>query len=455
VISVRQKNILPFLLILISLASVYVFFILNQHTNLLKAELSRKGKSVLENFAAASQVDILLQDTEPLLSLIEQTSAKDEDINAACIYISSSEVFLSNDSTLTLPQNATTPQTYETNQYLFFTKPINDQLGEPIGVVGVTVSKTRINTILYKTGLRLGLVAFVSFTLVVFFVNFLSKRLRIMGENAVIEAQRIEEAYLELQSLQGELEATNASLEGRVKLRTQELSQANEDFETANGELKEFAYIVSHDLKAPLRAIDALTEWIVEDYEEALDEEGKNLIQTLKERVTTMNKLIDGILQYSRISRMDPNIEIVDLNTVAQRTWELLKPSEQYALIVKKELPTLEISFDKIQEVFFKIFENAIRFNDKPKRLVTIDWAQDRNNLLLHIRDNGIGIAERDFDEIFKIFRTVDKKMYPNQIGLGLTLAKRIVEFYGGTLTVQSVLGEGSTFTISLPNERV
>lgn len=452
--SLQQKYIIPFLLVLSGLATIYIFFILNQHTNLLKYELKRKGIAVLENFTAASEVDILLQDEDRLSALIEEVTQKDDDVDAAGVYINDNQELLSSDSTFQFPTLSLSKfAEYDLSNSFLFVQPIEDQPGNIIGIVGISVSKSRINTILYNTGLRLILIGIFSFSLVGYFVNFLTRRLKTLADSAIEEAKQIEEAYVELQNLQGELEATNVYLEERVKVRTEELNDANTEFQTANGELKEFAYIVSHDLKAPLRAIDSLTEWIVEDYEESLDEEGKSLIKTLKERVTTMNRLIDGVLQYSRISRTQVNPEKVDLNEVVEYVWALLKPSEHYKLIIKKELPTIHINYDKIQDVFLKIMENAIRFNDKSECYVSIDWGESQDFLNIMINDNGIGIPEKQQQEIFKIFRTLDKKTFPNQIGLGLTLAKRVIEFYGGDIIVESTPEIGTTFTFSIPKQ--
>lgn len=419
---------------------------------MLKTELSRKGKFVLENFSAASQVDILLKDEERLNDLVAQTVQKDEDIEIATVFIKENEVLFSNDSSFVFPDvNIETDTQYDLTDYLLFVQPIEDQPENIIGLVAVSISKNRLNEIVRRTGLRLGLIGLAAFALIGYFVNYLSKKLRVLADNAIQEAKQIEAAYVKLQDLQYELEETNASLEQRVVERSMDLNNANVEYKTANSELKEFAYIVSHDLKAPLRAIDSLTGWIVEDYGQGLDEEGKNLIQTLKGRVTTMNQLIDGILQYSRISRVYTEPENVDLNEVIVYVWSLEKPAKHFNLDIKKFLPTIFINYDKIQEVFQKIISNAIRFNDKENAVVTIDCEENEEYVYIAIGDNGVGIPEKDYDEIFKIFKTLNKKQYENQIGLGLTLAKRIIDFYDGSIAVKSTLGEGTTFTIALP----
>jgi signal transduction histidine kinase len=456
VTSVNQKYILPFLLGLSCLAAFYIFFILNQHTNLLKTELSRKGKFVLENFSAVSQVDILLNDEDQLYSLIQQTVQGDEDINVSSIFIKKNAVLLTNDSSFVFSDTSIVEYTkYDLPDYLLFVQPIEDQTGEIIALAGITISKNRLNQMIYQIGLRLGLIGLLAFSLIGYFVNYLSGKLKVLADNAVEEAKQIESAYVTLQDLQFELEETNASLEQRVKERNTELNTANTDFGTANGELKEFAYIVSHDLKAPLRAIDSLTSWIAEDYEETLDEEGKGLIQTLKGRVTTMNQLIDGVLQYSRISRVYTLPEEVDLNKVVTYIWSLEQPEKKFKLDIQKTLPSIFINYNKIQEVFQEIISNAIRFNDKENPIVTIDWKEDDEFLQILIKDNGIGIAEKDYEEVFKIFKSLDKKKHKDQIGLGLTLAKRIIDFYHGHITINSIVGRETTFTIILPKANI
>ncbi|MFK7947198.1 MAG: ATP-binding protein [Saprospiraceae bacterium] len=463
--SVQQKYILPFLLGLSCLSAVYIFFILNQHTNLLKTELQRKGKSVIEKFSNLSKVDILLQDEDRLFELTQETTKNDNDLIISAIYIKQNKSLFSNDSLFTFPDLDITNYTeYDLDDYFLFVQAVKDgeeeelekgETDEVIGLVGIAISKERLNNIIYDIGLRLGLLGLLAFTFVGYFVNYLSKKLKGLADTAVAEAKQIEAAYGELQHLQLELEATNSSLEQRVKERTVELKSANIEFGTANSELKEFAYIVSHDLKAPLRAIDSLTEWIAEDYEEDLDEEGKNLIQTLKGRVTTMNQLIDGVLQYSRISQVRTTPEETDLNEIIEYVWALEKPAAHFSLNINQPLPTIFANYDKIQELIQKLIQNAIRFNDKEKAIITINWSEDNNFIHINIKDNGIGISEKDFDEIFKIFKTLDKKKYKNQIGLGLTLAKRIVEIYNGEITLHSTVKEGTTFTISLPKKNI
>lgn len=454
-LSVQQKYILPFLLGLGCLSTVYIFFILNQHTNLLKTELQRKGQAVSEKLSELSEVDILLQD-EDRLSVLTKQITQDNDVTTAAIYIKQNQSSVSNDSSFTFPDLSITNYTeYDLTDNLLFVQPIKDHPDNVIGLVGLAISKKRLNNIIYDIGLRLGLFSLLAFIIVGYVVNYLSQKLKKLADNAVKEAEQIEAAYEKLQQLQLKLVATNSSLEQRVKERTAELKNANIEFEIANAELKEFAYIVSHDLKAPLRAIDSLTKWIAEDYKGDLDTEGQDLIQTLKNRVIIMNQLIDGILQYSRISRVNSKSETTDLNEIIQYVWTLEKPAEHFSLNIEKPLPKIFVNYNKIQELFQKIIQNAIRFNDKEKAIISINWSEDKDYIYIDFQDNGIGIKEKNFDEIFKIFKTLEKKKYKNQIGIGLTLAKRIVEIYNGEITLISKIGAGTTFTISFPKKNV
>lgn len=454
-LSVQQKYILPFLLGLGCLSTVYIFFILNQHTNLLKTELQRKGQAVLEKLSELSEVDMLLQD-EDRLSVLTKQITQDNDVTTAAIYIKQNQSSVSNDSSFTFPDLSITNYTeYDLTDNLLFVQPIKDRPDNVIGLVGLAISKKRLNNIIYDIGLRLGLFSLLAFVIVGYVVNYLSQKLKKLADNAVKEAEQIEAAYEKLQQLQLKLVATNSSLEQRVKERTAELKNANIEFEIANAELKEFAYIVSHDLKAPLRAIDSLTKWIAEDYKGDLDTEGQDLIQTLKNRVIIMNQLIDGILQYSRISRVNSKSETTDLNEIIQYVWTLEKPAEHFSLNIEKPLPKIFVNYNKIQELFQKIIQNAIRFNDKEKAIISINWSEDKDYIYIDFQDNGIGIKEKNFDEIFKIFKTLEKKKYKNQIGIGLTLAKRIVEIYNGEITLISKIGAGTTFTISFPKKNI
>lgn len=236
----------------------------------------------------------------------------------------------------------------------------------------------------------------------------------------------------------------NSELEERVRQRTAEL-------ETANRELKDFAYSVSHDLKAPLRAISRLTQWLVDDYAAAFDERGKEMVHTLVGRVQRMDDLIEGILEYSRIGRVHGELVPIDLSRLVYEVIESLAPPGHIQITVAKSLPTITADKTRIVQVFQNLIGNAIKFLDKPYGTIHIDYARERTHYRFSVRDNGPGIDAKYHTQIFQIFQTLQPRDQLESTGVGLAVVKKIVEFYGGRVWVESTVGQGSTFFFTLP----
>ncbi len=224
--------------------------------------------------------------------------------------------------------------------------------------------------------------------------------------------------------------------------------QLNEDLKKYRQELDDFAYIISHDLKAPIRAIMTLSEWIAEDYAELVDEEGKKQFELLKNRSLRIHNLIDGVLSYSRIGRFVNPSSTFDLNIIIQKVFKELKLDENYHLIIPTDLPKLFADELRTYELFYFLIKNAATFNDKEQKLIKLIYKQEGEFLKFEIQDNGIGIEQRHIDEVFKIFRSLhDKK---ENLGLGLTLARRIIEMYKGEIELISIPNEGTKVRFSL-----
>ena len=236
-------------------------------------------------------------------------------------------------------------------------------------------------------------------------------------------------------------------LEDMVALRTQEL-------ETANAELSSFAYIASHDLKAPLRAISQLSSWIVDDYSEALDEEGRARLRLLIDRTRHMHRLIDGILQYSRIGRVAEKPVSVDLDVAVRDIINILSPPASVHIAIEGRLPTVIGEQTHITQVFQNLLSNAMQYIDKPKGYITIKARSEQNHWLFAVADNGPGIDAKYFEKIFQIFQTLGTHRDTESTGLGLALVKKIVEKWGGSIWVESVVGQGSTFLFTMPINR-
>ncbi|MBN2322797.1 MAG: GHKL domain-containing protein [Spirochaetes bacterium] len=240
------------------------------------------------------------------------------------------------------------------------------------------------------------------------------------------------------------LERMNRELEVRVKLRTR-------DLEAANRELENFSYIVSHDLKAPVRGIGQLASWIKNDYQGKLDEEGARMLDLLQSRVLRMNRLIDGILQYSRIGRMKEPEEDIDLNVTVSEVIDILAPPESFRIEVMPGLPTVVGEPTRMTQLFQNLIGNAIKHMDKEQGRIIIKCEDEGGRFRFSVEDNGPGVAEKYHEKIFQIFQTLDRRKGEENTGIGLSLVKRIVELQGGSIWVESEVGKGSVFFFTIP----
>lgn len=223
------------------------------------------------------------------------------------------------------------------------------------------------------------------------------------------------------------------------------------ELESANEELKNFGYVVSHDLKAPLRAIGSLADWLSTDYADKFDDEGKEHMRLLISRVHRMDGLIDGILQYSRVGRVKETIAAVELNRLVREVIDLLAPPENITVTIENSLPTIMAEPTRIQQLFQNLISNAIKYMDKPEGEIHIACVAEGKQWKFSIADNGPGIDQQHFDKIFQLFQTLAPRDRVESTGVGLALVKKIVEMYGGRVWLESTVGQGSTFFFTLP----
>lgn len=221
--------------------------------------------------------------------------------------------------------------------------------------------------------------------------------------------------------------------------------------ESINKEFQDFVYLISHDLKAPLRAINALTEWIAADYADKFDDDGKEQLKMLTSRVNRMQNLLDGVLQYSRIGRVREKPTQIDLNVFLPETIKTLNAPANIHITVEGRLPVIDSEPTRIQQVFQYLLGNAVRFMDKPEGFIKVACAEENGFWKFSVTDNGPGIPEQHFEKIFRLFQTLQPKDQFESTGVGLTLAKKIVELNGGKIWLTSALGQGSTFFFTLP----
>ena len=226
------------------------------------------------------------------------------------------------------------------------------------------------------------------------------------------------------------------------------------ELENANAELKEFAYVVSHDLKAPLRAINALASWISSDYSESFDDDGKEQMALLISRVNRMHNLIDGILQYSRVGRIREEKQQIDLQKALPEIIDSLAPPQHITIKIETELPKVLFEPTRINQVFQNLLSNAIKFNEKETGYVGIGCRDEADRWEFYVRDNGPGIPPQHHQEIFKIFQTLQSKDEYESTGIGLTSVKKIITLYGGHIWVESAEGDGTTFRFTIKKEQ-
>jgi len=234
----------------------------------------------------------------------------------------------------------------------------------------------------------------------------------------------------------------------------QRQAQLLEQLERTNQELKDFAYIVSHDLKAPLRGINTLVKWISSDYADKFDQEGMEQMNLLLSRVDRMHNLIDGILQYSRVGRVKEEKTQVNLNELVPDIIDTLAPPENITITIEDELPVIECEKTRIVQVFQNLLSNAIKYMDKPQGKIRVACIDKDNCWRFSVADNGPGIEEKYFEKIFQMFQTLRPRDEFESTGVGLTVVKKIVEIHSGRIWVESKVGEGSTFFFTMPKQQ-
>lgn len=215
-----------------------------------------------------------------------------------------------------------------------------------------------------------------------------------------------------------------------------------------NQELSDYAHMVSHDLKSPLRSIETLTSWLSEDYKDAFDNNGSKTLNLIRTNVQKMDVLIDGILEYSTIGKDQIAVYDVDLNKLVDNVISLIHVPENITIKVE-DLPTVQGDKHRLQQLFQNLISNAITYNDKAKGEIKIGVECKDNLWQFYVKDNGVGIDEAYFDKIFKTFQKLENDNIEST-GIGLSIVKKIIDLYGGKIWLTSQLNEGTTFYFTL-----
>ncbi len=228
----------------------------------------------------------------------------------------------------------------------------------------------------------------------------------------------------------------------------QKEKQLLSDLEKSNRELNDYAHIVSHDLKSPLRSISSLLSWLQEDYADAFDENANTTFNMLHKKVEKMEQLINGVLEYASIDRIEKKTYNINLNKIVQDIVEVIYVPKHIEVHIINKLPTVRGDEFRLQQLFQNLLSNAIKYNDKEKGLIEISCEEQKKFWEFSIKDNGMGIEQKYFEKIFNVFQSLENDA--SSTGIGLSIVKKIIDFYGGKIWLSSQPGTGSTFFFTL-----
>ncbi len=250
-----------------------------------------------------------------------------------------------------------------------------------------------------------------------------------------------------------------------IKAAEHVLIEYNQELEKSNQELDDFAYIASHDLKEPLRGIFNYATILLEDHGQNLNDDGRARCETLCRLSRRMEELLDGLLYYSRTGRTELAIKMTDLDQVLGTVLETVDISLKESgvlLNVPQIFPEVHCDSVRVGEIFRNLITNAMKYNDKAEKWIEIGFCDGTNTSpstkghpsgipVFYVKDNGVGIREKHFQSIFRIFKRLHgRDKFGGGTGAGLTITKKLVERHGGRLWIESTVGEGSTFFFTL-----
>jgi len=242
-------------------------------------------------------------------------------------------------------------------------------------------------------------------------------------------------------------------IETAVNIRKREKTEAiNKDLlnqlTNSNNELQEYAHVVSHDLKSPLRSIDALITWLKEDNKDILDETSLKNLSLIETTLEKMEQLIKDVLNYSSVSEINRQNEIFSSQELVDDVLKILFVPKHIKIHISKDLPIINGDKTKIQQVFINLLSNAIKYNDKEEGIIKINTDETSSHYLFSVLDNGIGIDKKYHSKVFKLFHSLETRH--DSTGIGLSVVKKIVDLHDGQIWLESELGIGSTFHFSI-----
>ena len=328
---------------------------------------------------------------------------------------------------------------------------------QPFGTLIVGYSLDGMHEILgnlKQTTLYFCLLLFAAgFLLSVVIGNMISRNIRTLNSTVHAIADGAENVRVDVEGRDeiGRLGSAFNHMLDKLENSRNELVRYSQQLKKQNVELNQFSYVVSHDLKAPLRAIFKLSEWIEEDLGKTMSEESKKNMQILRGRVFRLESLINGLLQYSKIGRVNVAAEPVDVNVMLRETIDLLNPPSHITINVREHMPVLKTKKSQLQQVFMNLLSNAIKYNDKQTGLVEVSVGEVGNYYRFTVSDNGMGIPAAYHEKVFEIFQTLESRDKIEGTGVGLSIIKKSVEDMGGVILLESEESTGTKFTFTWP----
>lgn len=231
------------------------------------------------------------------------------------------------------------------------------------------------------------------------------------------------------------------------------LAQYMKELERSNKELNDFAYVASHDLKAPLRGIMQLANWIEEDSKDQLEEQSKEFLGLMQNRVSRLERLLDDLLAYSRVGRKQGNFKTVDTTGLAQDIFQLLEPPEGFTLTCQNCLPTFVTLSVPFEQLLRNLISNAIKHHNKTEGIINISATIDTNGFQFIVSDDGPGIPPEQHDRVFGIFQTLKSRDEVEGSGMGLAIVKKLLDNYQCTIHIESNGTRGTRMCFTWPTE--
>jgi signal transduction histidine kinase len=281
-----------------------------------------------------------------------------------------------------------------------------------------------------------------------YLTRFLSKRIKFL----VFNAEQIAEGNFEL-NIDDKTKDEMMQLSQSINTMARKLGNNFTELKRKNEDLNQFAYVVSHDLKAPLRGIQTVMNWIEEDIGDGLDPKTKEYHEIIKGRLVRMENLISAILDLSRLGRKKWELEIVDVEKLVAEAIDNMSATKNMHFHFVGKLPVLHTEKVLLQQVFTNLISNAIKYHNKNEGNIEISCEELEDSFKFGVKDDGPGIDRAYHKKIFEVFQTLHERDAMESTGIGLSIVKKIIEEKGGNIELESELGQGCAFYFTWPKD--